>query len=299
MTSLLKGIAKALPHPLLLRVYYAWFMQAEGPKVRRASVLSGIPELRRLDLRTLKNGDTVFILGSGPSINEITDSRWECIVNADTIGFNWWPLHRVVPKVYVFESLENYSELFPYFMSMFEKRAHDYANAVKIVNNVEDADFRGQLLYAAPQEFKQNMYVGFGVPVVARTVAELRRGFRFMRMRGGFIPGRSLNWLFKYGGSVTAIISLAVRMGYKRVVLCGIDLGPQAYFYQDPSLYPASAHWEFAPRNEPHLTTRRLEYLVPAQEVIWTMNEEVLQPMGIELLVENKSSTLYPRIPAL
>jgi hypothetical protein len=204
-----------------------------------------------------------------------------------------------VPKIYAFESLWTDCEMFPRFMQFFEQRAHDYRDTVKIVSNVEDCDFKGQLLYSAPEEFKLKMYVVLGVPVVARNLEELRRGLRFIQTKGGFSQGAPASWLFKYGGSVTAMISLALRIGYKRIVLCGIDLGQQEYFYQNPDFYPESAHWEFAPRNEPHLTTRRLEYLVPAQEVVWTMDEEILRPSGVELLVENKSSTLYPRVPAM
>jgi hypothetical protein len=299
MIGLLKKTVKALPHPVLLRTYHAWYLRTEISRLHRASKLADTPLLDDLDLSHLKASDSVFILGSGPSINEISDPCWSYITQHDTLGFNWWPLHRVVPKIYVFESLETNCELFPYFMKMFERRAHDYRRTVKIVSDVEDSDSKGQLLYAAPEEFRLNMYVGLGVPVIARNVEELRRGLRFIRGKGVFAPGRSAHWLFKYGGSVTAMISLALRMGYKRIVLCGVDLGLQEYFYQNPEFYPESAHWEFVPRDQPHLTTRRLEYLVPAQEVIWTMDEEILRPMEVELLVLSKSSTLYPRVPAV
>jgi hypothetical protein len=267
--------------------------------MRRASALSGCPTLEHLDISSLKSSETVFILGSGPSINDISDDRWEFIRKHDTLGFNWWPLHRVVPKIYVFESIQTNSELFPYFMKMLQSCADAYLDTIKIVNAIEDIDFRGQLLYTAPEEFKRNMYVALAVPVVARNVDELRRGLRFILRMGGLAPCRSIPWLFKYGGSVTAMIDLALRIGYKRIVLCGIDLGPQEYFYQDPQLYPETADWEFAPRNQPHLTTRQLEYLVPAQQVIWTMDEEILRPRGIELFVENSSSTLFPRVRKL
>jgi hypothetical protein len=299
MINFIKTTVKKLPYPLLVRAYHYWYFRAEVPKLHRASVLSGTPTLPHLDLSRLKASETVFILGSGPSINEISEDRWSMISQHDTIGFNWWPLHRVVPKIYVFESLQTNSELFPYFIRMFEQRAHDYRDTIKIVSDVENIEFRGQLLYAAPEDFRRKMYLGLSVPVVARNVEELRRGFHFIRAKGGFAQGTSAQWLFKYGGSVIAMIALALRIGYKRIVLCGIDLGPQEYFYQDPALYPESAQWEFVPRNQPHLTTRRLDYLVPAQEVIWTMDEEILRPAGVELLVERKSSTLYPRLPSV
>ena len=297
MIGFVKATVKALPHPVLLRTYHAWYIRHEEAQIRRASALSGIPMLKHHDLSQLKSSETVFLFGSGPSINDISDERWTLIRKHDTIGFNWWPLHRFVPKIYVYESLQTNSPLYACFMEMFRRRAQDYRDTVKIINAVEDIDFRGQLIYEAPEEFKAKTYVAPIVPVVARNVDELGRGLRFVQRMGGFSLRRSIPWLFKYGGSVTATIDLALHIGYKRIVLCGIDLGPQEYFYQNPKLYPESAKWEFVPKNQPHLTTRQLEYLVPAQQVIWSMNEEILQPRSVELLVENSSSTLFPRLP--
>jgi hypothetical protein len=106
-----------------------------------------------------------------------------------------------------------------------------------------------------------------------------------------------VEWLFKYGGSVVAMLSLAVKMRYRRVILCGIDLGKQDYFYHDRERYPESADWEFASRKDVHLTARRLPWMVPAQEVVDAFKRVVLDPAGIDLFVESRSSTLFPRIP--
>ena len=37
-----------------------------------------------------KTSDTIFILGSGPSINLITDDQWDHISSCNSIGFNYW-----------------------------------------------------------------------------------------------------------------------------------------------------------------------------------------------------------------
>ena len=47
----------------------------------------------------------------------------------------------------------------------------------------------------------------------------------------------------------------------------------------------------------PYLMARRYEWGLPAQEAIYLFKQEVLDPAGIELFVENRSSTLFPRIP--
>ena len=133
------------------------------------------------------------------------------------------------------------------------------------------------------------------MPVVARNEEELRYGIRYFRSIGAFSPHARVAWLFKYGGSVIAMMTLGVLMGYKRIILCGVDLNKQDYFYQDPRRYPECAGWEFVSRNEAHLTTRRLPWLVPAQSAVHIYKELVLDPANIELFVESRASTLYPQ----
>jgi hypothetical protein len=132
--------------------------------------------------------------------------------------------------------------------------------------------------------------------VVARNEEELRAGIRYMRSLGCFTRRAHVAWLFKYGGSVTAMMTLGVIMGYRRIVLCGVDLNNQGYFYHHRERHPECAGWEFAPKKDVHLTARRLPWLVPAQSAVHIFKELVLDPEGIELFVESPVSTLYPRV---
>jgi len=50
-----------------------------------------------------KKSDTLFILGSGPSINLITESEWAHIREHDSVGFNWWMAHDFVPSFYLLQ----------------------------------------------------------------------------------------------------------------------------------------------------------------------------------------------------
>jgi len=263
--------------------------------------LAHLPLLEALDLSPLKTSDTVFVLGSGWSINDITLERWKIIARHDTIGFNFWPVHAFVPRIFVFESIayegnDTWQFMFRMLKKVLERRAEDYANSVKIVTEVQPPAIR-QLATELSEKFRKNLYVGYTAPVVARTESELAAGIDYLRKQGEFEVSNRVRWLFKYGGSVLAMLSLATRMGYKRVVLCGIDLGRQDYFYHHRERYPESADWEFAPRSDPHLTTRRLQWMVPAQDVVCEFKRRVLDPAGIALFVENRSSTLYPRVP--
>jgi hypothetical protein len=294
---MIKSLIKQLPHPLLLRLYHAYYLRQQRSLAVDLADATKLPLLDTLKLSPLKTSDTVFILGSGWSINDIADRRWNVIGHHDTIGFNFWPVHPFVPRIFVFENLctSIQQDLYRAFFITVQRRAHDYRHTVKITTEPHPQSQR-QLLHELPPNFRENLYVGYTAPVTARSEAELEAGITFLRSQGVFEPGDNLQWLFKYGGSVIAMLSLAMRMNYRRIVLCGIDLGKQDYFYHDRARYPDSADWEFAPRKDVHLTARRLPWMVPAQQVIQAFKKVVLDPAGVELFVENRSSTLFPAI---
>jgi hypothetical protein len=293
-----KSLVKQLPHPLLSRLYHHVHLREEATRAAEAAARAGLPLMESLDLQRLKTSETVFVLGSAWSINDIPDERWQIIGRHDTFGFNFWSAHPFIPRIYVFESLAHHSHPVAYdaFLPLLQRRGEAYTKTIKLVTDVRPFGPR-QLIFELNGRIKENLYVGYTSPVIARDEREMESGIRYMKSMGAFAPSDHVAWLFKYGGSVIAMLSLAVRMGYRRIVLCGIDLGKQDYFYQHRERYPEYADWEFASRKELHLTTRRLQWMVPAQSVIYLFKRVVLDPAGIELFVESLSSTLYPEVP--
>jgi len=300
MTLHLGDLAKGLPYPVLVRLYHRHFLRKQAELAAQFSQATGLPDADTLKLSQHKSSDTVFILGSGSSINQITDAQWKVIAQHDTIGFNFWPVHSFVPRIFVFESVvESRSKpIFDALLDLLHSRADAYANTIKIVTELKRPGMK-QLVTELSGSFRENLYLGYTFPVVARSEEQLASGLKFLSAKGYFEPSDQMGRLFKYGGSVIGMISLALRMNYRRIVLCGIDLGDQNYFYQDADKYPESAHWEFVPRGNIHLTARRLPWMVPAQQVIYEFKQVVLDSRGVELFVQNSSSTLYPKVPVL
>jgi len=85
-------------------------------------------------------------------------------------------------------------------------------------------------------------------------------------------------------------------MQYRRIVLCGVDLNDSRYFYQDPQLYPETASLEFRPRHGRHATNSPMPWRITIKSVILEMKRQLLDPAGIEISVENRSSALWPKI---
>jgi hypothetical protein len=86
-------------------------------------------------------------------------------------------------------------------------------------------------------------------------------------------------------------------MQYRTIVLCGVDLNHSEYFYQDAVLYPETASLEFSPRYQPHATNSPMPWRITVESVILEMKRQLLDPAGIRLYVENRSSALWPKIP--
>jgi len=295
---MMRALAKRLPHPLLMRLHQRYQLTQQSTLARRIARRTGLPLLETLNISTLKTSDTVFILGSGSSINQISDAKWKVMGGHDTIAMNFWPVHPFVPRILLFENIwprDDLKFMFDVFRDLLQRRAFDYRHTVKITSELIPLNNQ-QLVLDIPEGFRPYLYIGYSANIVARDEKEVVAGLRYMRKRGMFRQRDHIGWQFKCAGSVLAAMTLAVCMGHRRIVLCGIDLGNAEYFYQDAERYPEARGWEFTPRNRLHPAARRLEWLVPGQEVIVHFEREVLDPAGVELYVENRSSALHPRI---
>ena len=295
--EMIRSLVKHLPYPVFSRLYHHVRLRKESVRAAKAAALAGLPLLETLDIQSMRASDTLFVLGGAWSINDISEERWSIIGRHDSVGLNFWPVHAFVPRFFQLENIcyDYQPVMYDALRGLLQRRSEAYENTVKIVTNVEPGK-RRQMVFELPEGWKKKLYLGFSMPVAARNEEELRAGILYMRSLGAFSPRARISWFFKYGGSVIGMMTLAVLMGYKRIVLCGVDLNRQEYFYQDRERYPECAGWEFVSRKEMHLTTRRLPWLVPALAAVYLFKELVLDPENIELFVESGASTLYPRV---
>ena len=77
-----------------------------------------------------KNSDTLFILGSGESINSI--KIWDKIRKHDSVGFNYFIFNDFVPNFYIFESTyPEYEDEYNAQLSLIEKKI-DKFKSIKV-----------------------------------------------------------------------------------------------------------------------------------------------------------------------
>jgi hypothetical protein len=283
-------------YPLFLRTYYLKYLLSELRKDEHCRRRLGIPRFIDLDLRAVKRSETLFVLGSGSSINQISAARWEVISSHDSIGFNFWPIHPFVPNMFFLEtiSLDHPHEMFDLFCRISRQRAKAYAGVIKVVTELRNAFPTGR--FAGSEEFEGPMYTLRTFPVAATSAAESSYGLSFLRSKGLFDAAYRISYVFKQASTLSCLIALAIRMQYRTIVLCGVDLNHSEYFYQDAALYPSTASLEFSPRSGPHATNSPMPWHITIESVILEMKRQLLDPLGIQLHVENRSSALWPKI---
>ena len=118
-----------------------------------------------------------------------------------------------------------------------------------------------------------------------------------MCSKGLFKPALRIHAIFKQATTLSSLIALAIRMRYRTIVLCGVDLNHSEYFYQDPVLYPDSSSIELSPRDQPHATNVPMPWRITIDSVILEMKRQLLDPAGIQLYVESRTSALWPTVP--
>jgi hypothetical protein len=283
-------------YPLFLRAYYLKYLLTELRKDEYCRRQLGIRRFLDLDLRAAKHSDTLFILASGSSINKISTARWDMIARHDSIGFNFWPIHPFVPNMYFVETIPaNFPHMFEVFCRVARHRAKDYSSVIKVVTELRYA--LPTLRFAGAEEFPGPWYTLPSFPVAASTEAEFAYGLSYLRSKGLFAAADRIRIVFKQASTLSSLIALAIRMQYRTIVLCGVDLNHSEYFYQDTVLYPETASLEFSPRHQPHATNLPMPWRITIESVILEMKRQLLDPAGIQLYVENRSSALWPKIP--
>jgi hypothetical protein len=246
-----------------------------------------------------KTSDTLYILGSGGSINEYTSEMWETIRRGDSFGLNLWLYHRHVPTYFMFE-VPRYRDAADIFFALLNWRGADYADTTVIVNDLIAAEDR-QPGWAAKinwQPFRRVCSVhNVGLP--GATEVGMRRWLDCLRLLGWFKARPSTWYLPKRRASMSAAITFGVLAGYRRIVLCGVDLTRTDYFYEAPEYAKLPVPvWQPHNTGSVHSTLDRNLNPVPIDEVIYALNDRIVKPGGAELLVALPSSGLHPRLAA-
>jgi hypothetical protein len=247
--------------PWLARSVAAWALEPLGRSAY--SVLS------EAELRATRRSDTAFVFGSGRSLVDIEPAAWERISRHDTIGFSQFHRQRWVRVDYhVVAEVADFREA----AASLASSAH-YRDTVYLV-------MKGILAHG-------------GNELVARRL--LPRGARIFRWRrvarGRSVPpSRSFADGLVHGSNTSLdVVNFALLMGWRRVVVAGVDLYDRNYFF----LPPGTTRPDERPGWSAALPFHQADHVVEMLG-LW---REVARERGIELEVYDRRSRLAEVLP--
>lgn len=260
-------------------------MQASGQAalVERWSRDLSIPTLKVDWLREVsKQRKTLFILGSGESVEDLSAAEWSIVRQNFSIGINAWPLHPFVPDVLAFEP---FNEASTDYLQLFEKVLTEERfsrKKPKILLFRPKSDLDGARYLLLPDYLKVNARIyGRYVPN-SRNLDTLEK--EISALEGLQNRGRiAESLLLDSGATVIRLVSLGLRLGFKKIVLLGIDLNGGQYFWEkNPERLIARGLKNFSPgfTRSIHQTMSREDKPFIVTEVLNVLNAIMLRRDG-------------------
>ena len=265
----------------VLRTIFNWYKNRGS----RYTVLS-LEDVRR----SHKKSDTIFVLGSGESINDIKKKEWDHIGKNDSFAMNWWPVHWFVPSFY-YSNFPRQRVHFECFRSIIRDNIREYYNTIFFVS-CNRAVRRGIHPRILPDFFRY-------MPLVCFYKYE-----EPVRLdKGEFFSEESFKNKIYYRGGLSLVLDLINKMEYKNIVLLGVDLTKSNHFYDG---YP-EMQWQFETGyrksvdekiDSPHPTMdTKNGSKVPIDRYIYAVQDLYFKTRGIIIYVGSHKSILAERLP--
>jgi hypothetical protein len=276
---------------------------ARAERAGRVGPWRGMP--RAIGSRVPRQSDTLFVLGSGESINDHPAEHWRVVGAHDALGLNFWLLHRFVPSAYLFE---------------WVGREPSAAQQARLAVRQELLRLRAPEIDGRPLLFRlpawrsvgaravsaedvvdqlgcagQNLVVTSDLNLPELDAHGVRRTLALLRRLGALTPRPSWRYLASARGSVLWAVLYGLRMGYRHIVLCGVDLAGTNYFFDDPAAPDVVAGAPIPVNTQSGPVHKTADPTVPGAtmpELLAAVRDELLGPAGVDLRIAHRSSTL-------
>lgn len=232
-----------------------------------------------------KTSDTIFVLGSGPSISDLSEEQWSHIGSHDSFGINLSFLTMRNPTYHLL-SYERHAT--PSLRAAFVPEAREACREA-LWFLPSKCLFRLAHPRVIPELFPPRPQIAvFDLPPVIRL--------------GGDRPFRADDFknTLSYRGTIGVALELVRQMKYRKIVLIGVDLHTYEHFFED---FKPLAPWRKSYK-EKKGSDGRFESMVirpgkerTGEEYFHALHELYCRHNGVELFVADPKSILTPRIP--
>jgi len=268
----------------------------EEQRVTAASSRTGVQTLNPAGLREelgKPDADTLFILGSGASVNSLTESHFDTIADQISVGVNAWVLHSFVPDFYSYEPVS--------------ERHYDQFRTLTFMSRADILDRKPHIVFLKPRNAVEEEQLCM-IPRDLAPLTHLYGRFQPFTRRLSNLAGDLDTTLKRLtpaspvvpdsGASVVRLVSLGLLMRFKKIVLVGVDLFGSNYFWEDdPSHLTRNGvtSWEGGQKPGLHETMSPQNRAFVALDMFGALGS-VSRQRGIQLLVASTQSLLTTRL---
>lgn len=256
-----------------------------------------------------KSSNTLCVLASGKSINEITNDQWAFIKKQDSLSLNNTILHKFIPT-------------FLFYETDTDDEAHNALSVLKFENLIQRADdFKDVPIIWHYQEKRyfdidklrnnnllDNSYFQTSYSLPGDTPEDFQTSLEYVK-------GKGLNKEIDVGlyrrGSLARILHFALALGYEEVVFFGADLVNADYFFdtytdqdlpkgcKNPNMkeYTYNSKAGLKTQSSLHMTVDKSVHPVTMFDVIDKINHYWLKPNNLTLRIAHDSSALKSILP--
>jgi hypothetical protein len=190
-------------------------------------------------LKDKPSADTFFILGSGASINALTPGNFGEIARHRSVGVNNWPVHEFVPDIYSFDSVPWVGDGHNFRRSLDLLHREDIVRARPLVLVVRLRDPQAiEVLGTLPPELRERVHFYGRTLPATRKAKNLNSDVRDLIAR---VLPRTKGIVLDSGASIVRLIGIGLSLGYKKIVLAGVDLNDTRYFWENNPSYSAES----------------------------------------------------------
>lgn len=269
--------------------YNIWLLRLWS-RSRRALKASYV-QMDKESLRASRKSHRVYVFGSGYSLNELTEAEWECISQHDTVGFNAFIYQDWVRTD--FHLVRGWGEGANVHYA-WEKEVGELAKVMD-----RSCRYRETVLLLQDEYFAEVSRILVGEEMLKHG----RRIGLYKTARNKTYPTASIDdGLTHLSGTLTDAVNLAFCLGWKEIILVGVDLYDTRYFWlqSDETIFTESSTGErrrskVSDRgqrfNESHSTVTNG---VVREMKVW---RQFMKERGVDLYVYNPKSLLAEVLP--
>jgi hypothetical protein len=276
---------KRLKDSLLVNFIYLFY------EFIRHYISSGCRYYRIGKLIKLKRSDELVILGTGSTINDLTDAQYKELNNYDVAGLSYSCVLPINQTYYFYES------------PSFHETALMQEHADKIFPKIIENNKKGLLkflLWKNSENIIFNKYVNLREFVCPNVCSILTDSLETIKKILRYCSKLKLNrfFLVQKRGSVSALVQFALLLRYKKVIFVGVDLNDSKYFFENNAKFekynftdPYS--FDSSYQNKKIHRTNDSSSGIPIIDVLQVMFDED----GTEFYVSSENSALASCLP--